>query len=160
AFLGGTGIRTAVQAGMSMAQIGEFSFIIIGVGVTLGATRDFLYPIAVAVSAITTLTTPWLIRAAEPFAALVDRKLPHPLQTFAALYAAWLERLRKRPNTRRDARVTRIVRLLALDALVLTALIVLAAVELDSAADATAQAFGITPIVARALVIGAECALA
>jgi CPA2 family monovalent cation:H+ antiporter-2 len=69
AFLGGTGIRTSVQAGMSMAQIGEFSFIIAGVGVTLGATRDFLYPIAVAVSAITTLTTPWLIRASEPFAA-------------------------------------------------------------------------------------------
>jgi len=160
AFLGGTGIRTSVQAGMSMAQIGEFSFIIAGVGVTLGATRDFLYPIAVAVSAITTLTTPWLIRASEPFAALIDRKLPHPLQTFAALYSAWLERLRNRPNTGRDARVTRIVRLLVLDALFLTALIVLLAVELDSAAGAITRALAIAPSVARGLVIGAGCAVA
>src|SRR5262249_28877441 len=55
AFLTGNGTRTSVQAGMSLTQIGEFSFIIAGLGISLGATRDFLYPIAVAVSAITTL---------------------------------------------------------------------------------------------------------
>ncbi len=86
AFLTGNGTRTSVEAGMSLAQIGEFSFIIAALGVSLGATRDFLYPIAVAVSAITTLTTPWSIRAAGPVAAFIDRKLPHPLQTFASLY--------------------------------------------------------------------------
>jgi K+:H+ antiporter len=160
AFLGGTGIRTAVQAGMSMAQIGEFSFIIAGVGVALGATRDFLYPIAVAVSAITTLTTPWLIHAAGPFAALVDRKLPHPLQTFAALYGTWLERLHSRPNVRRDARVGRIVRLLALDALVLAVLIALLALELDPVSAALTHALAIAPGLARWLVIGAGFALA
>jgi CPA2 family monovalent cation:H+ antiporter-2 len=58
AFLTGYDPRTAVQAGMSLAQIGEFSFIIAGIGLSTGATRDFLYPVAVAVSAITTLTTP------------------------------------------------------------------------------------------------------
>ncbi len=63
AFLAGYGTRTSVQAGMSLAQIGEFSFIIAGIGLASGATGDFLYPVAVAVSAITTLTTPWLIRA-------------------------------------------------------------------------------------------------
>ena len=51
---------------MSLAQIGEFSFIIAGLGLSLGATGEFLYPVAVAVSAITTLTTPWLIRASGP----------------------------------------------------------------------------------------------
>ena len=50
---------------MSLAQIGEFSFIIAGLGLSLGATGDFLYPIAVAVSGITTLLTPWLIRSAS-----------------------------------------------------------------------------------------------
>jgi CPA2 family monovalent cation:H+ antiporter-2 len=144
---------------MSMAQIGEFSFIIAGVGLALGATRDFLYPIAVAVSAITTLMTPWLIRAAEPFAAFVDRKLPHPLQTFATLYGTWLERLRRRPDTRRDARVTRIVRLLALDALVLSALIALGAVELERAVGPLGRAFGIAPGVARASLIAGGCVL-
>ena len=66
AFLTGNGVRTSVHAGMSLAQIGEFSFIIAGVGLSLGATGDFLYPVAVAVSAITTLLTPWLIRALGP----------------------------------------------------------------------------------------------
>jgi len=58
AFLAGSGTRTAVQAGMSLAQIGEFSFIIAGLGLSLGANRAFLYPVAIAVSAITTRRGP------------------------------------------------------------------------------------------------------
>jgi CPA2 family monovalent cation:H+ antiporter-2 len=122
AFLAGTGTRTAVQSGMSLAQIGEFSFIIAGLGLSLGATRSFLYPVAVAVSAITTLSTPWLIRASGPAAAFIDRRLPRPLQTFGALYGAWLERLKARKGTGRG--VGRYVGLLALDATVLSALII------------------------------------
>ena len=94
AFLTGAGVRTSIQAGMSLSQIGEFSFVIAGLGLSLGATRDFLYPVAVAVSAVTTLLTPWLIRGSGRFAELVDRKLPAPLQTFVALYATWIEGLR------------------------------------------------------------------
>src|SRR5438309_2238429 len=94
ALLSGAGVRTSVQAGMSMAQIGEFSFIIAGLGLSLGATRDFLYPVAVAVSAVTTLTTPFLIRWSGPAAAWVDAKLPRALQTFVALEGAWIEELR------------------------------------------------------------------
>jgi CPA2 family monovalent cation:H+ antiporter-2 len=94
AFLVGSGVRTSVQAGMSMAQIGEFSFIIAGVGQALGAVRGFLYPEAVAVSALTTLITPWLIRASGPVAATVERHLPRPLQTLATLYGSWLQALR------------------------------------------------------------------
>ncbi|MGH7537478.1 MAG: TrkA C-terminal domain-containing protein, partial [Gemmatimonadales bacterium] len=154
AFLTGSGTRTAIQAGMSLAQIGEFSFIIAGLGLALGATGDFLYPVAVAVSGITTLTTPWLIRAAEPAAAFIDRKLPRPLQTFAALYGAWLERLRATTAARRSAGMGRLVRLLVLDVVVLSALIVGVAVWLDAAAGALQRAFGIAPGSARALVIG------
>src|SRR5437867_5856687 len=76
AFLTGSGMRTSVQAGLSLAQIGEFSFIIAGLGLVLHATREFLYPVAVAVSALTTLFTPWWIRASERVAAYVGRKLP------------------------------------------------------------------------------------
>jgi CPA2 family monovalent cation:H+ antiporter-2 len=99
AFLVGTGTRTSVAAGMSLAQIGEFSFIIAGVGMSLGAVGSHLYPIAVAVSAVTTLTTPWLIRGSTRTAQVIDAKLPKPLQTFVALYDGWIERLRAKRGT-------------------------------------------------------------
>ncbi len=95
AFLAGNGIRTSVQAGMSLAQIGEFSFIIASLGFSSGATRDFLYPVAVSVSAATTLLTPWMIRLSGPAAERVDRLLPKGVHTFAALYDSWLDRMRR-----------------------------------------------------------------
>ena len=159
AFLTGAGTRTAVRAGMSMAQIGEFSFIIAALGTSLGATGEFLYPVAVAVSAVTTLSTPWLIRGGEPFAAYVDRKLPHPLQTFATLYGTWLERLGSRPNAHRTARVGRVIRLLALDALVLSALIIGVAVGMERAAGIAARVTGASPALARTVLIPLAVAL-
>jgi CPA2 family monovalent cation:H+ antiporter-2 len=60
AFLSGAGTRTAVRSGMSMAQIGEFSFIIAGAGLAEVPTNNFLYPVAVAVSVVTAFTTPWM----------------------------------------------------------------------------------------------------
>ncbi|WEK34010.1 MAG: cation:proton antiporter [Candidatus Pseudobacter hemicellulosilyticus] len=74
--LAGQPLQTSVQAGLSLAQIGEFSFIIATLGLTLKVTSDFLYPIAVAVSAVTTLTTPYLIRGSKPFYKWVERVLP------------------------------------------------------------------------------------
>jgi CPA2 family monovalent cation:H+ antiporter-2 len=132
-FLTGGGVRTSVQAGMSLAQIGEFSFIIAGVGTALGATRDFLYPVAVTVSAVTTLMTPWLIRAAAPAASLVDHKLPSALQTFVALYGSWIEQLRRpdRQDLTAAAGVRRLVRLLLVDAALLAAIVIGAAVSID-----------------------------
>ena len=125
AFLTGAGIRTSVAASMSLAQIGEFSFIIAAVGTSTGIVPDFFYPVAVSVSALTTLTTPWMIRASGPVAAWVDRKLPHALQTFVALYGSWIDGLRA-PGPRRT-RAQRLVRLLLLDAALLTAVVVLCA---------------------------------
>ena len=146
AFLAGNGTRISVEAGMSLAQIGEFSFIIAGLGVTLGATRDFLYPVAVAVSAITTLTTPWLIRSAGPVAAFVDRKLPRPLQTFAALYGSWVERLRASPSEgSAKSAVKRLVKLLVLDALMLAALVIGMAISTPTIVDFLAAKLGFSP---------------
>lgn len=76
ALLSGQPLKTSVQAGMSLAQIGEFSFIIATLGLTLKVTSDFLYPIAVAASAITTFTTPYLIKLSEPFYQFLTRILP------------------------------------------------------------------------------------
>lgn len=157
AFLTGHGTRLSVQAGMSLAQIGEFSFIIAGLGLSLGATRDFLYPVAVAVSALTTLSTPWLIRGSGPAANWVDRKMPRALQTFAALYGSWLERLRFPagiPTVGRQVR--RLVLLLLLDALILAAVVVGASLGLEEASVWLAGSFHLSPIIARmAVAVGA-----
>jgi CPA2 family monovalent cation:H+ antiporter-2 len=76
ALLAGQPLKTSVQAGMSLAQIGEFSFIIATLGATLKVTSDFLYPIAVAAAAITTFTTPYLIKLSEPFYNMLIKVLP------------------------------------------------------------------------------------
>lgn len=76
ALLSGQSLRHAVQAGMSLSQIGEFSFIIASLGVSLKVTDNFLYPIAVAVSAITTFTTPFLVQQSTRVASWLERALP------------------------------------------------------------------------------------
>lgn len=76
ALIAGQPLKRAIHAGMSMGQIGEFSFIIATLGVTLNVTSSFLYPIAVAVSAITTFSTPYLIKLAGPTYEFTEKKLP------------------------------------------------------------------------------------
>ena len=161
AFLTGNGLRSSVQAGMSLAQIGEFSFIIASVGTAAGAIRPDLYSIAIAVSALTTLTTPWLIRAAGPVALAVDRKLPRPMQTFVALYGSWIERLRESTSVSGGrARVRRLVRLLTLDAVVLGLLIIGVAVEMERFTVALRSLFMWPEQLTRLVVIAAGVAVA
>ena len=124
AFLTGAGLRTSVKAGLSMAQIGEFSFIIAALGIATRATGEFIYPITVAISAITTLTTPMLISASGPAANWFDRKLPKPLQTFAALYGSWIEELRSSADEHTPGPIRRSLRRLFVDAVVLTGIII------------------------------------
>jgi CPA2 family monovalent cation:H+ antiporter-2 len=90
AFVGGNDTRTSLRVGMGLAQIGEFSFIIASLGVTLKVTSSFLYPVAVAVSAITTLFTPYLIRSADVGVAKFDRSAPKALVNSLNLYTSWV----------------------------------------------------------------------
>jgi CPA2 family monovalent cation:H+ antiporter-2 len=76
ALISGQNLKTSVFAGLSLAQIGEFSFIIATLGLTLKVTSEFLYPIAVAVSVLTTFTTPYLIRSGSAITAFLERSLP------------------------------------------------------------------------------------
>jgi monovalent cation:H+ antiporter-2, CPA2 family len=127
AFVAGHGVRLAVQSGMSLGQIGEFSFILASVGTTAGVLRPSLFPIVIAVSALSTLLTPFMIRASAKVAAAVDRRLPHAVQTFAALYGSWVSALgsaRRRPTE--WTRIRRLAGLLFLD-VVIIAVIVIAA---------------------------------
>ncbi len=161
AFFTGYSVRTSVQTGMSLAQIGEFSFIIAAVGLQTGATRDFLYPVAITVSAITTLTTPWLIRASGRAASHVDRHLPGPLQTFVALYGTWLQSLRSAPNHGGGRyRPRRLIRLLLLDALVLAGLIIGVSLEAGRVSAMLSRVSGISDEVARYVVIAGAIVVA
>lgn len=88
ALVSGQPLKTSVRTGMSLSQIGEFSFIIATLGLTLGVTSSFLYPIAVAVSVITAFTTPYMIRLSEPVFRLLDRVLPVSWRTAITRYSA------------------------------------------------------------------------
>lgn len=76
ALLSGQPLKQSIQTGMSLSQIGEFSFIIATLGMTLNVTSDFLYPIVVAVSAITTFTTPFMVKFSTPLSVFLEKKLP------------------------------------------------------------------------------------
>ena len=77
--LGGESLKSAMRCGFSMAQIGEFSFIIASLGLSLGVISDFLYPVVVAVSVITTFLTPYMIRLATPAYNNLESRLPNKL---------------------------------------------------------------------------------
>lgn len=76
ALMAGAGLDTAVHAGFSLAQLGEFAFIIAALGCSMGVLRDFIYPVIIAVSVITTFTTPYMIKAAEPVNRWLHKVLP------------------------------------------------------------------------------------
>jgi len=76
ALLSGQSLKQSVQVGMSMAQVGEFAFIVASLGLSLGVTSDFLFPVAVGASAITTFTTPYMIKFSPHIHDLLLRILP------------------------------------------------------------------------------------
>lgn len=78
--LSGQPLRTAIQSGFSLSQIGEFSFIIATLGISLGVMNPTLYPIVVAVSVVTTFTTPYMIKLANPFFIKIEKLLPENLK--------------------------------------------------------------------------------
>lgn len=92
-FLTGYSQETSLKVGLGLAQIGEFSFIIAQLGESTQVTSKFLYPIAVSVSGITTLTTPFFMRHAGPAVRFLERLTPRPLSTVLALYTGWISRL-------------------------------------------------------------------
>ena len=160
-FLTGAGLRPAVQAGMSLAQIGEFSFIIASVGLATASTREFLYPVAVAVSAVTTLTTPLLIRSAPRVAKVVDAHLPGPLQTFVALYGSWIESLRAAPiHHGGRSRIRRLVQVIAIDTILLAMLFIGVSVEFPRLVTVLDETAGLSFEAARVVVFAIAATVA
>lgn len=93
ALLSGQPLKQAVQVGMSMAQIGEFAFIVAALGVSLNVTSDFLFPVAVGSSAITTFTTPYLIKYSDRFYQFAAARLPVKLVNILNNYSASTQKI-------------------------------------------------------------------
>ncbi|MBE2181308.1 MAG: cation:proton antiporter [Chthoniobacterales bacterium] len=104
-FLAGNDMKTSMRVGMGLAQIGEFSFIIAAFGLQRGVTSDFIYPIAVAVSAVTTLLTPYLIRSSDGFVNLIDRLAPPPLSRSLEAYTRWVGTMGEQRGNSMAARI-------------------------------------------------------
>ncbi len=94
----GRGVQPSIRAGVSLAQNGELSFVIAGIGVASGLARPSLLAIAVGVTCATTLTSSVMIRSSEPIARSLARRMPAKLATFISFYESWLGRLRGRES--------------------------------------------------------------
>ena len=99
--LSGQSLKTSMQCGFSLTQIGEFAFIIASLGVSLKVTSDFLYPIVVAVSVITTFLTPYMIRLSVPAYNFVDKHLSEKWKRLLECYAAGVQPVNRENNWRR-----------------------------------------------------------
>jgi CPA2 family monovalent cation:H+ antiporter-2 len=120
----GNDLKTSVTAGMSLGQIGEFSFIMAGVLAASSKDRSVILPSTAIAAAVTTFLTPYMIRRSGSVASLIDRKLPRPLQVFSCLYATWLEGLRERMKADTPwTRARRNTAFILLDAALLLALV-------------------------------------
>jgi CPA2 family monovalent cation:H+ antiporter-2 len=107
AFIAGNDQRTSLRVGMGLAQIGEFSFIIAGLGLSLKVTSDFLYPIAVTVSVITTLLTPYLIKSSDAVVNWFDRVAPRNIAVSLDVYTRWVGELGEGPSRSTTGRFIR-----------------------------------------------------
>lgn len=159
AFLTGFDLRSSSKAGMSMAQIGEFSFIIVAAGLTSNAIREFLYPIAIAVCVITTFTTPWLIRKSDEAASLLDRILPERLKTLTTLYTSWVQGIREKPSTEKS-RLRKTLAVLALDALILIVIVIASSIYEDKFVAMIQKAVRVQEPIANAILIAGVFLLA
>ncbi len=127
-FLTGNGVPRAVRAGLALSQIGEFSFIVVAVGVAAGVVRDFLLPIVVGASCLTAISGTLQVRFGSHVASWLDSNLPRSVATFVSFYEAWIGRLRLAPKPESIwSRLRRPIALLVVDTVLLAATAIAAA---------------------------------
>ena len=160
-FLAGYSSREAIRSGIILAQIGEFSFVIAGLAAARGsASNGPLFPVAVAVATVTAFVTPLLARRADSIAAMIDRKLPHPVQNVSSLYGSWVELLSgKKAVSASRARRNRLIGFLILDAACVTAAIIATSVTYRRMPSWLGVGAGTDPMVRLAL-LGAGALIA
>lgn len=113
--------RTALRAGLGLAQIGEFSFVIAGVGLASGVTSEFLYPIAVAASVLTAFVTPYLMRSSDRIAERTDARVPRQVRALMIAYQRWIAGLKPEAD---NAAIAQMLRRLVLHIAINMALVV------------------------------------
>lgn len=158
--LSGLLLRRAGHAGLALGQIGEFGFIIMGIGVQAGLVPPFMFSVVVTAAVITAFTTSLLLRVAPRLMAGVEHGLPRRLQANLSLYAAWVDALRHRGRAGGEApplrgRIRRALRVLVLDATAVAAIVIAGSLLLDRAAAWLAGATGLSPRLAGALLVAA-----
>lgn len=124
AILSGQSLKQSVQVGMSMAQIGEFAFIVATLGLNLGVISNFLFPVAVGASAITTFTTPYLIKYSEPFYNFLQRVLPQRVVTTIENYSSGAQKIQAESTWKKV--LGSYIRIVFINAFILLALSLLA----------------------------------
>jgi CPA2 family monovalent cation:H+ antiporter-2 len=121
--LGGNGLRRSLAAGLALGQLGEFAFIMAGIGVAHGVVGDQLVPVLVAVAIATSFLTPLAVRRSTAIVAWFDHRLPKRIHTLLSIYEAWFEALVQHgPGDR--SRLRRALSVLVIDALGLIAVAV------------------------------------
>lgn len=123
ALISGQPLKRAVEIGSSMAQIGEFAFIVAALGLSLGVISEFLFPIAVGVSAITTFSTPYMIKFSEPLYTMIVKMLPHKWMTQLDAYTS--ERLKNKDNPLWKKILQEYNRILIINSIILVAIALL-----------------------------------
>lgn len=121
--LAGQPLKTALQSGFCLTQIGEFAFIIASLGMTMKVTSSFLYPIVVAVAVITTFLTPYMIRAAGPVYPYVDQHLPRKWKRFIEHYTSGSRVVNHESNWKRL--LTSLIRILVIYSVIIIAILIL-----------------------------------
>lgn len=122
--LAGQPLKTAMQSGFCLTQIGEFAFIIAALGVSLKVTGDFLYPIVVAVSVITTFLTPYMMRLAEPAYPYVEKHLPLRWKRFIDRYTSGAQTVNHESNWKKL--LLSLIHIMIIYSVIIIALLILA----------------------------------
>jgi len=126
-WLAGNSTKTSLRIGMGLSQIGEFSFIIAALGLSLNVTSDFLYPIAVAVSALTTLSTPYLIKSSDTVVGWMEKVLPASIQGTMNTYTDWVKGLGKKSSDNPGRKILRkVIMQIAINLLIISAVFIAA----------------------------------
>lgn len=121
--LAGQPLKTALQSGFCLTQIGEFAFIIASLGITMHVTSDFLYPVVVAVAVITTFLTPYMMRLAEPAYPFVEKHLPLHWKKFIERYSAGIRVVNHESNWKKL--LTSLIRIVVIYSVIIIAVLIL-----------------------------------
>lgn len=121
--LAGQPLKTALQSGFCLTQIGEFAFIIAGLGMSMHVTSNFLYPIVVAVAVITTFLTPYMIRLAGPAYPFVEKHLPLQWKRFIERYTSGTKVVNHESNWKRL--LTSLIRIVIIYSVIIIAILIL-----------------------------------